>query len=104
MPRQFHKKVVNTMTVAGIIAFLGLILMTPKGVVAGKEGEGVDNVNKLKYADPVKDIHLYLCAFHIAKNNPEFEIEAHHYCSMRNLNIRGGEIHQCIIYDSKEAP
>jgi hypothetical protein len=23
---------------------------------------------------------------------------------MRNLNIKGGDIHQCVIYDSKEAP
>ncbi len=61
-------------------------------------------MNKLKYADPVKDIHLYLCAFHIAKNNPDFEVEAHHYCSMRNLNIIEGDLHQCVIYASKEAP
>lgn len=90
--------------VAGIIAFLGLMLIAPKDVIAGKGDDGVDNVNKLKYADPVKDIHLYLCAFHIAKNNPNFAIETHHYCSMRDLNIKGGDIHQCVIYDSKEAP
>ncbi len=104
MPRYSYKKMVNKMKVIGIIAFFGFILTASKGVVAEKSGDGVDNVSKLKYADPVKDIHLYLCAFHIAKNNPNFEIEAHHYCSMRALDIRGGELHQCVIYDSKEAP
>lgn len=100
MFRYSYKK----MMLVGFITFFGLILMVPKGVVTGKGDDGVDNVTKLKYADPVKDIHLYLCAFHIAKNNPNLQIEAHHYCSMRNLNIGGGDIHQCIIYDSKEAP
>ena len=38
---------------------------------------------------------LYLCAFHIAKKDPSFVIEAHHYCSPVN-----DEIHQCVIYDA----
>src|SRR5574341_1315191 len=104
MFRHSYKKIVNKMTVVGIVAFIGLTFFSLKGVVAEEGGQGVDNVNKLKYANPVRDIHLYLCAFHIAKNNPNFEVEAHHYCSMRDLNVDDGEIHQCVIYDSKEAP
>src|SRR4051812_18883783 len=38
---------------------------------------------------------LYLCAFHIAKKDPSFVVEAHHYCSPVN-----DEVHQCIIYDA----
>lgn len=104
MLRYSYKKMMNKMTVVGIIAFLGFMPIATNCVAAGKGGDGVNNVNKLKYADPVKDIHLYLCAFHIAKNNPNLVIEAHHYCSMRDLNIRDGELHQCVVYDSKEAP
>lgn len=104
MLRYSCKKLVNKMKVIGVIAFFGFILIASKGVVAEKSGDGVDNVNKLKYADPIKDIHLYLCAFHIAKNDPNLQIEAHHYCSMRDLDIRGGDLHQCVVYDSKEAP
>jgi hypothetical protein len=104
MLHYFYQKLAGNITVMVIIAFLGLLFVAPKGAVAEKEGGGVDNVSKLKYADPVKDIHLYLCAFHIAKSNPDLQIEAHHYCSMRNLNVRAGEIHQCVVYDSKEAP
>lgn len=104
MRRHSYKKMMNKMTVVVIIAFLGFTLIATKCIAAGKEGDGVNNVNKLKYADPIKDIHLYLCAFHIAKNNPNLAVEAHHYCSMRDLNIRDGELHQCVVYDSKEAP
>ena len=31
--------------------------------------------------DPADAFHLYLCAFHIAKKDPTFVVEAHHYCS-----------------------
>lgn len=99
-----YQKILHTITATGIIAFFGLLLIAPENAAAEKPEAGVDNVSKLKYADPVKDIHLYLCAFHIAKSNPNLQIEAHHYCSMRDLNVRAGEIHQCIVYDSKEAP
>lgn len=42
-------------------------------------------------------MHLYLCAFHIAKDRPSLQIEAHHYCAPH------GDIHQCVIYDGKGA-
>jgi len=100
-----NKKMLRRIAGLGAVSFLGFIVMVSPPLTAGeKGGHGVANVNKLQYADPVKDIHLYLCAFHIAKNNPGFEIEAHHYCSMRELNVQGQDLHQCVIYDSKEAP
>jgi hypothetical protein len=43
---------------------------------------------------PLESFHLYLCAFHIAKKNPKFQIEAHHYCSMVDDGV-----HQCVIFD-----
>jgi hypothetical protein len=39
--------------------------------------------------------HLHLCAFHIAKKNPSFQVEAHHYCAPVN-----DELHQCVVFDS----
>ncbi|MGQ3684298.1 MAG: OBAP family protein [Candidatus Loosdrechtia sp.] len=104
MLRYSYKNMVNKIVLVWFAMFFGLITMVTKSTAAEIEHDGVDNVSKLKYADPVKDIHLYLCAFHIAKTNPNLQIEAHHYCSMRNLTISGGDIHQCIIYDSKDAP
>jgi hypothetical protein len=43
---------------------------------------------------PVAGMHLYLCAFHTAKENPNFQVEAHHYCSPC-----GKDLHQCVIFD-----
>jgi hypothetical protein len=104
MFKYFNYKVMSGLLTISIIAFLGLMTLVVEGVASENTECGAGNVSKLKYADPVKDIHLYLNAFHIAKNNPGFEIEAHHYCSMRNLDVSGEDIHQCVIYDSNVAP
>ena len=48
-----------------------------------------------KEVGPANRPHLYLCAFHLAKKDPSFLVEAHHYCSP----VADG-VHQCIIYDS----
>jgi hypothetical protein len=45
---------------------------------------------------PVNAMHLYLCAFHVAKEKPSFQVEAHHYCSPQ-----GKDLHQCVIFDSR---
>jgi Protein of unknown function (DUF1264) len=37
---------------------------------------------------------LHVCAFHIAKDDPKYQIESHHYCSA----VTGG-VFQCTIYD-----
>ena len=83
------------------IAFSGALFLTiilnmlvTRGVFSNKKSESVHS----KYWTPVNSTHLYLCAFHIAKENPEFQLEAHHYCSHQ-----GKKLHQCIIYDSNEA-
>ncbi len=104
MIRHFHYEVMPRLITNGMTVFLGLMILMTVGGASENIECGAGNVSKLKYADPVKDIHLYLNAFHIAKNNPDFEIEAHHYCSMRNLDVTGEDIHQCVIYDSNVAP
>lgn len=48
-----------------------------------------------KDATPPAQLHGYLCAFHIAKKDPKFVIEAHHYCC-----AIAEEVHQCVIFDS----
>jgi len=45
---------------------------------------------------PVSKMHLYLCAFHVAKENPKFQVQAHHYCSPA-----GKDLHQCVVFDSR---
>jgi hypothetical protein len=46
---------------------------------------------------PIENVHLYFCGFHIAKNNPKFQIETQHYCA-----VRGEGMHQCILYDKND--
>src|SRR5579883_1909879 len=44
---------------------------------------------------PLDNLHAYLCAYHIAKKDPKFVVEAHHYCAAVN-----DDVHQCVILDS----
>ena len=38
---------------------------------------------------------LHVCAFHIGKEDPKLQVEAHHYCTP----LRNG-VFQCVLYDS----
>jgi len=63
------------------------------------KGHGDHAVNKdNENWTPVNLIHLYLCAFHISKENPAIQIESHHFCSQQ-----GRKVHQCVIYNSRSS-
>src|SRR5215467_4836586 len=47
---------------------------------------------------PLDDMHLYLCAFHVGKKDPKFQVEAHHYC----MEVRPG-LFQCIVLENNKA-
>jgi hypothetical protein len=48
---------------------------------------------------PLEAMHLHLCAFHVAKDDPEFQLEAHHYC----MPLRDdSKLFQCIVTDSNK--
>lgn len=47
---------------------------------------------------PVNKIHQHLCAFHFYAHDMTRQVEAHHFCSHQNEEMR-----QCLIYDSPEA-
>jgi len=47
---------------------------------------------------PVRNHALFFCGFHVAKNNPEFQVTTMHYCAMRGEGDY--EMHQCLLYDS----
>jgi hypothetical protein len=44
---------------------------------------------------PLSSVHLQLCAFHIAKKDPSFQVQAQHYCAQLS-----DELFQCVIYES----
>ena len=48
---------------------------------------------------PLEAMHLHLCAFHVAKDDPKFQLEAHHYC----MPLRDdGKLFQCIVTESSQ--
>jgi len=69
---------------------------TAAGLAVGTAVQAHDEGKKPDYLAPVQNLHAYLCAFHIGKANPDFVVEAHHYCSPVGDS---GEVHQCVIYD-----
>lgn len=44
---------------------------------------------------PIKGFDIYLVGFHPMKDNPELQMEAHHYCHQVNEDFA-----QCILFDS----
>jgi len=51
----------------------------------------------LQSFNPIKRIHAHLCAFHFYAYDMNRQVEAHHYCTHYNQDMR-----QCLIYDSPE--
>lgn len=51
-----------------------------------------------KFMRPIGNHHLFFCGFHVAKQNPEFQVTTMHYCGMRGEGDY--EMHQCVLYDS----
>ncbi|HEX6968173.1 MAG TPA: OBAP family protein [Micromonosporaceae bacterium] len=43
---------------------------------------------------PLKDFDVYVVGFHCAKNEPDMQMEAHHYCKMVNQDLI-----QCVLFD-----
>lgn len=83
----------------GIAAATLFGLTTCTALVVGLDGDhhhGNADRNPRNWSS-VDRMHLYLCAFHVAKENPEFQLIAHHYCAPQK-----GDVHQCVIYDSRE--
>jgi hypothetical protein len=47
---------------------------------------------------PIRGIHQHVCGFHVYAHDFTRQVEAHHYCSHINEEMR-----QCIIYDSDKS-
>lgn len=83
------------------VSFLGLLLTVvvfglggPQAGVAQHENHAKDDRKPENWTGP-NNMHLFLCAFHVAKDDAKFQIQAHHYCSPA-----GEDIHQCVVFDS----
>jgi hypothetical protein len=84
---------VNRREILTALAGSAAVSLSPDPVFADGHGHGEGDVDgKVKL--PPGGFHLYLCAFHIAKKDPGFVVEAHHYCSPV-----ADDVHQCVIFD-----
>ena len=54
--------------------------------------------NMMQAKAPVEKIAMYLDGFHIAKDDPEMQMEAHHYCNQANEDLA-----QCVLFDGNTA-
>jgi hypothetical protein len=54
--------------------------------------------NLMQAKAPVEKIAMYLNGFHVSKDDPEMQMEAHHYCNQVNE-----ELAQCVLFDGNTA-
>lgn len=50
--------------------------------------------NLLQSATPLKGFDVYVVGFHCAKGEPDFQVEAHHFCRVVNDDLL-----QCVLFD-----
>jgi len=83
---------------AASAAMLLIMFPAPSQAQHDQQGDAHAGPGWSAHWAPVEDAHLYLCAFHVAKMNHSFQVEAHHYCSPA-----GDKLHQCMVFDSNTA-
>jgi hypothetical protein len=54
--------------------------------------------NLLQAKAPVEEIAMYLNGFHVSKDDPTMQMEAHHYCNQVNEDLA-----QCVLFDGNTA-
>jgi len=78
-----------------VAAGAAIVALTPARNLVGAEGQAGPQRLAENWM-PVDKMYLYLCAFHVAKMNTSFQVEAHHYCSHQTEDL-----HQCVIYNGR---
>ena len=54
--------------------------------------------NVMQAKAPVEKIAMYLNGFHVSKDDPKMQMEAHHYCNQANEDLA-----QCALFDGNTA-
>jgi hypothetical protein len=75
----------------------------PDGNAAGSARTGKtaaleSGANLLQAQAPVEKIAMYLNGFHVSKDDPTMQMEAHHYCNQVNEDFA-----QCVLFDGNTA-
>ncbi len=63
-----------------------------------KTGALETGANLLQAKAPVEKIAMYLNGFHLSKDDPKMQMEAHHYCNQANEDFA-----QCVLFDGNTA-
>src|SRR5215211_3825551 len=77
-----------------------LIKTRPSPVAPAGEGKGAwmaaleKGAAVLQDTTPLKGFDVYVVGFHCAKDEPDMQMEAHHYCRVVNDDLL-----QCVIFD-----
>lgn len=79
------------------VATLTWVVSEPPGSLAQNHDGGSAIQKRAENWAPFHKLDLYLCAFHISKENPKFQVQAHHYCAPNGKS----QLHQCVIFDSR---
>ena len=67
---------------------------TPGGDRTAKTATLETGAAALQAKAPVEKIAMYLSGFHVSKDNPRMQMEAHHYCNQVNEDFA-----QCVLFD-----
>lgn len=59
-----------------------------------KTGALETGANLMQAKAPVEKIAMYLNGFHVSKDDPKMQMEAHHYCNQANEDFA-----QCVLFD-----
>ena len=73
-------------------------ITTPGADRATKTGVLETGANLMQSKGPVEKISIYLDGFHAAKDDPNMQMEAHHYCNQVNEDFA-----QCVLFDGNTA-
>ena len=66
----------------------------PGGDRTAKTGALETGANLMQAKAPVEQIAMYLNGFHVSKDDPAMQMEAHHYCNQANEDFA-----QCVLFD-----
>ena len=71
---------------------------TQGGETTAKTAALETGANLMQAKAPVEKISMYLNGFHVSKDDPTMQMEAHHYCNQANEDMA-----QCVLFDGNTA-
>jgi hypothetical protein len=70
--------------------------------ITGGGVRAADHADPKKGAGPMAGPHAHFCGIHAAKKDPKFQLIAQHYCTAHAGHDHGGDLFQCLLFDSAE--